>query len=414
MTILSTLWRSALLLVTLLALTSPIAAQQSGAPAPAPPKQEEEPFWAVGRPKSGPGLQMAPVPAFPIPTPADKLPIAKMKVPAGFKVEVWASNVLDARGLRQGDKGTVFVSSLFVAGKIYAITDKGGTREVKTILEKLMLPNGIEFHRGALYVATPKTITRYDGIEDKLESPPAPVMVYDQLPGDIPHGWKFIRIGPDGKLYVPVGAPCNICEPSDQYAQIRRINLDGTGMEVVARGVRNTVGFDFHPKTGELWFTDNQRDWLSEDLPNDELNRLSKAGQHFGFPFCHQGDFADPQYGWGKSCDDFVKPAVLLGPHSAPLGMRFYTGRMFPPKYHDAIFVARHGPWNRTRKYAADVVAVFLNKDGTVKGVEPFLTGLVDNNSYLGRPVDVLVLKDGSLLVSDDHAGAIYRISYGK
>jgi glucose/arabinose dehydrogenase len=414
MTILSTLWRSALLFVTLLALASPIAAQQSGAPAPAPPKQEEEPFWAVGRPKSGPGLQMAPVPAFPIPTPADKLPIARMKVPAGFKVEVWASNVLDARGLRQGDKGTVFVSSLFVAGKIYAITDKGGTREVKTILEKLMLPNGIEFHRGALYVATPKTITRYDGIEDKLESPPAPVVVYDQLPGDIPHGWKFIKIGPDGKLYVPVGAPCNICEPSDQYAQIRRVNLDGTGMEVVARGVRNTVGFDFHPKTGELWFTDNQRDWLSEDLPNDELNRLSKAGQHFGFPFCHQGDFADPQYGWGKSCDDFVKPAVLLGPHSAPLGMRFYTGKMFPPKYHDAIFVARHGPWNRTRKYAADVVAVFLNKDGTVKGVEPFLTGLVENNSYLGRPVDVLVLKDGSLLVSDDHAGAIYRISYGK
>ena len=414
MTIPSTLRRTALLTLTLFALASPIAAQQSGAPAPAPPKQEEEPFWAVGRPKTGPGVQMAPVPAFPIPTPADKLPIAKMKVPAGFKVEVWASNVLDARGLRQGDKGTVFVSSLFVAGKIYAVTDKGGTREVKTILEKLMLPNGIEFHKGALYVATPKTISRYDGIEDKLDSPPAPVTVYDQLPGDIPHGWKFIKIGPDGKLYVPVGAPCNICEPSDQYAQIRRINLDGTGMEVVARGVRNTVGFDFHPKNGELWFTDNQRDWLSEDLPNDELNHVTKAGQHFGFPYCHQGDFADPQLGWGKSCDDFVKPAILLGPHSAPLGMRFYTGKMFPPKYHDAIFVARHGPWNRTKKYAADVVAVFLNKDGTVKGVEPFLTGLVENNTYLGRPVDVLVLKDGSLLVSDDHAGAIYRISYGR
>ena len=181
-----------------------------------------------------------------------------------------------------------------------------------------------------------------------LDKPGDPVMVYNQLPGEIPHGWKFIKIGPDGKLYVPVGAPCNICEPSDQFAQIRRINLDGSGPEVVARGVRNTVGFDFHPKTKELWFTDNQRDWLSEDLPQDELNRLSKPGQqHFGYPYCHQGDFADPEFGWGKSCADYVKPALLLGAHSAPLGMRFYTGKMFPEKYRNAIFVARHGPCTR-------------------------------------------------------------------
>jgi glucose/arabinose dehydrogenase len=178
--------------------------------------------------------------------------------------------------------------------------------------------------------------------------------------------------------------------------------------------VRNTVGFDFHPKTGELYFTDNQRDWLSEDLPNDELNRVTKIGQHFGFPYCHQGDFADPQFGWGKACDDFVKPVLLLGPHSAPLGMRFYTGKMFPPKYHNAIFIARHGPWNRTQKYAADVIAVFLNPDGSVKSAEPFLTGLVENNGYLGRPVDVLVMKDGSLLFSDDYNGILYRVSYGK
>jgi glucose/arabinose dehydrogenase len=393
----------------------PAVAQQPGASSPpAPPKAEEEPFWAVGRPKTGPGAQMAPVPAFPIPTPADKLPIAKMKVPPGFKVEVFASEVLDARGLRQGDKGTVFVSSLFVGSKIYAIVDRGGKREVKTLLDKLMLPNGIEFHKGALYVATPKAVTRYDAIEDRLDNPPSPVMVYDQLPGDIPHGWKFIKIGPDGKLYVPVGAPCNICEPSEQYAQIRRINLDGGGAEVIARGVRNTVGFDFHPKTGELWFTDNQRDWLSEDLPQDELNRLRTPGQHFGYPYCHQGDFADPQFGWGKSCDDYVAPAALLGAHSAPLGMRFYTGKMFPEKYRGAIFIARHGPWNRTVKYAADVVVAFLNKDGSVRSVEPFLTGLVENNGYLGRPVDVLVLKDGSMLVSDDHNGAVYRVSYGR
>jgi glucose/arabinose dehydrogenase len=400
----------------LIVLVAPAGAQQKAAEAaPAPPKQEETPFWAIGRPKSDVAAKMAPVPAFPIPTPADKLPTAKIKVPPGFKVETWASGILDARGLRQGDKGTVFVSSLFVAGKIYAVVDKGGKREVKTIAEKLMLPNGIEFHKGALYVATPKDITRYDGIEDKLDNPPQPVMVYDNLPGDVPHGWKFIKIGPDGKLYVPVGAPCNICEPSDKYAQIRRINLDGTGEEVVARGVRNTVGFDFHPKTHELWFADNQRDWLSEDLPNDELNRVTQPGkQNFGYPYCHQGNFVDPEFGWGKSCDEFTKPAVLLGPHAAPLGMRFYTGKMFPAKYQGAIFIARHGPWNRTRKYAADVVVAHLDAKGNVTSVEPFLTGLVENNAYLGRPVDVLVMKDGSLLVSDDHNGAIYRVSYKK
>ena len=403
-------------IIGLIGMVAVLTAGASLANAQQQPKQEDVPFWAIGRPSTGPGAAMAPVPAFPIPTPADKLPIAKMKVPPGFKVEIYAANVFDARGLRQGDRGTVFVSSLFGAGKIYAIVDKGGgTREVKTIAEKLELPNGIEFYKGSLYVATPKAITRYDNIEDKLDSPPAPVTVYNQLPGDIPHGWKFIKIGPDGKLYVPVGAPCNICDPdSEKYAHIRRVNLDGSGMEIVARGVRNTVGFDFHPTTGELWFTDNQRDWLSEDLPNDELNRLTKAGQHFGYPYCHQGDFADPQFGWGKSCDDFVKPAALLGPHAAPLGMRFYTGTMFPAEYQNAIFIARHGPWNRTTKYAADVVVAFLNPDGTVKQVAPFLTGLVENNGYLGRPVDVLVLKDGSLLVSDDHAGAVYRVTYGR
>ncbi len=407
----------ALALGALVAVALPATAQQQSTPAPPPAAKEEEvPFWAVGKPKSGPGAAMAPVPAFPIATPADKLPIAKMKVPPGFKVEVYAANVLDARGLRQGDKGTVFVSTNFVAGKLYALVDKGGKREVKTVLEKLELANGIEFHKGSLYLATPKAITRYDDIENKLDAPGDPAKVYDALPGDVPHGWKFIKIGPDGKLYVPVGAPCNICDPpSDKYAHIRRINLDGSGMEIVARGVRNTVGFDFHPKTGELWFTDNQRDWLSEDLPQDELNRLTKPGQqHFGYPYCHQGDFADPDLGWGKSCEDFVKPAMLLGAHSAPLGMRFYTGKMFPARYQGTIFIARHGPWNRTKKYAADVVVAHLDKDGKVTKVEPFLTGLVENNAYLGRPVDVLVLKDGSLLVSDDHNGAVYRVSYGK
>jgi glucose/arabinose dehydrogenase len=373
----------------------------------------EEPFWAKGRPKSDTAMKMAPVPAFPIATEASKLPVAKMKLPPGFKAEVYASDVLDARSLRLGDKGTVFVSSLFVAGKVYAIVDQGGKRQVKTIAEKLNAPNGIAFHRGALYVATPKDIVRYDNIEASLDKPPAPVMVYDKLPGDVPHGWKYLRVGPDGKLYVPIGAPCNICDPGDTHAKILRMNLDGSNVETVARGVRNTVGFDFDPKTGQLWFTDNQRDWLSENMPNDELNHLTQVGQHFGYPYCHQGDFADPEFGWGKNCNDYVKPVALMGPHAATLGMTFYTGKAFPAKYRGAIFIARHGPWNRTEKYAADIVVAWPDGKGGISRWEPFMTGLVENNEYLGRPVDVMVMKDGSLLFSDDHNGAVYRISYG-
>jgi glucose/arabinose dehydrogenase len=276
-----------------------------------------------------------------------------------------------------------------------------------------MLPNGIEYHKGALYVATPKEILRYDNVEANLASLPKPVTVYDKLPGDVPHGWKFIKVGPDGKLYVPIGAPCNICEPdtSKGYTKILRMNLDGSGVEVVANGMRNTVGFDWHPVTRELWFGDNQRDWLAEDMPQDELNRVTKTGQHFGYPYCHSGLMTDPQFGWGKDCRSYVRPALLLGPHAAPLGMRFYDGKMFPAKYRNAIFLTRHGPWNKTQKYAADVVAVFIDAKGRAR-MEPFLTGLVENNGYLGRPADVLVLKDGSLLVSDDHNGAIYRITY--
>lgn len=400
------IWRTAFLSIAMAFPIAPAFAADA-------PKVEEVPFWAIGMPKNDTASKMAPIPSFPIPTAADKLPVSKLKLPPGFTAEVWASGILDARGLRQGDKGTVFVSSLFVAGKIYAVQDKGGKREVKTIAEKLFLPNGIEFNKGSLFVATPKDITRYDNIEDNLDNPPKAVMVYDKLPGDVPHGWKFIKIGPDGKLYVPVGAPCNICMPDDKHAQIRRMNLDGSGEEVVARGVRNTVGFDWDPKTGDLWFTDNGRDWLSEDLPNDELNHVTQTGkQHFGFPFCHQGDFADPEFGWGKSCSDYTKPALLTGPHAGTLGMRFYTGKMFPAKYQGAMFIARHGPWNRTQKYAADVVVAWPDGKGGVSKMEPFMTGLVENNEYLGRPVDVMVMKDGSMLVSDDHNGAIYRISY--
>jgi glucose/arabinose dehydrogenase len=373
------------------------------------PPPAEEPGWAKGRPKTETAMRMAPVPAFPIPTPADQLPTKKFKLPPGFKVETWASGVLDARALRQGAKGNVFVSTLFVGNKVYAIPEQG-KREPKVIVDKMPMAAGIEFHKGNLYLATHTKIMRYDNIEDKLDSPGEPKTLYDKLPGGNDHSWKFLRIK-DDKLYYAIGAPCNICDPGE-YAKIYRMNLDGGGIETVAAGVRNTVGFDFHPKTGELWFTDNGRDWLSEELPNDELNRVSKPGLHFGYPFCHQGNLPDPEFGWGKSCTDYEKPAALLGPHAGSLGMTFYRGKMFPAKYQNAIFIARHGPWNRTVKYA-DVSVAYPDGKGGAK-VEPFMTGFVENNNYLGRPVDFLVLKDGSMLVSDDHAGAIYRISYGK
>jgi glucose/arabinose dehydrogenase len=369
----------------------------------------DEPGWAKGRPKTDAANRLAPVPAFPIPTAPDQLPTAKFKLPPGFKVETWASGVLDARELREGAKGNVFVSTLFVGNKVYVIPGQG-KHEPKTLIDKMPFATGIAYHKGALYLATNTHIYRYDNIEDKLDNPGTPVVLTDKLPGGQDHSWRFLRVHND-KLYYAVGAPCNLCEPDDQHGRIFRMNLDGSNVETIAQGVRNTVGFDFDPKTGDLWFTDNGRDWFSEDLPNDELNHLTKVGQHFGYPFCHQGNILDAEFGWGKSCDDYVKPAALLGPHAAGLGLVFYDGKMFPKKYQGAMFIARHGPWNRSKKYA-DIAVAWPDGKGGAK-VEPFMTGFVENNEYLGRPVDFLVLKDGSMLVSDDHAGAIYRISYG-
>jgi glucose/arabinose dehydrogenase len=239
-------------------------------------------------------------------------------------------------------------------------------------------------------------------------------MIYDNLPKDEAHGWKFIAIGPDNKLYVEVGQPGNNVLHDDAHGQIRRMNLDGTGAEVYALGVRHSVGFDWHPETKQLYFTDNGRDWMSEDVPQDELNRVSKVGEHFGAPYCLQGNISDPEFGWGHSCSEFTPPVGLMGPHAGVLGMRFYTGSMFPKSYKNAIIVARHGSWNRSKKVGGDVLVVKLNKDGTVKSMEPFITGFLENNSYIGRPVDVMQMKDGSMLVSDDWNGAIYRVTYGK
>jgi len=393
--------------------------QEKSSPAPRgekpAPNVQPAPTTVPGRPDI-PNAEVAKVlrgvPAPPFPTPADKLALAQLKLPKGFKIDVYASGIANARSLRVGDKGTVFVSNRQL-DKVYAVVDKDGKRETKVIASGLDRPNGLAFLNGTLYIGEGTKISKLEKIEDQLDNPPKPVVIYDDLPNHQSHGWKFIAIGPDNKLYINVGAPCNICIPPEENAQIRRINLDGSGAEAFARGVRNSVGFDWHPATKEFYFTDNGRDWLSEDLPEDELNRVTKAGQDFGFPYCHQGNFTDREVGWGRSCEEFVKPVALLGPHSAALGMRFYRGKMFPESYRNAIFIARHGSWNRTKKIGGDVVVARLNKDGTVKSVEPFITGFLHNNEYWGRPVDVHIMKDGSMLVSDDYAGAVYRVTYG-
>jgi glucose/arabinose dehydrogenase len=395
------------------------AAPAAAAPAAAPAKVVEaapalppgSPL--IGRPGGEAAAKLAPVNGPPIATAADKLPISQLKVPAGFNVEVYAAGMGNARSLAQSDKGTVFVGSRTL-DKVYAIVDKDGKRSVKVIASGLYRPNGVAFHNGTLYIAELSKIDKIDNIEQVLDNPPKPTTIYDDLPKDEAHGWKFISIGPDNKLYVPVGQPGNDVLHDSAHGQIRRINLDGTGAEVVALGVRNSVGFDWNPETKQMYFTDNGRDWMSEDVPQDELNRVTKVGEDFGAPYCYQGNIPDSEFGWGHSCSDYTPPVGLLGPHTASLGMRFYTGSMFPKEYKDTIFVAQHGSWNRTNKAGGDVAVVRLNKDGTVKSVEPFLTGFIQNNKYVGRPVDVMQLKDGSLLVSDDWNGAVYRVTYGK
>ena len=397
------------------AFTYGAAAQQAPAPVAAPAAAQPLPPGSpmIGRPDNEAAQKLAPVAPPPLPAAADKLPNAKLKVPAGFNLEVYASGMANARSLALGDKGTVFVGSRLV-GKVYAITNKDGKREVKTLYSDLYRPNGVAFRNGTLYIAELSKVSKVDKIEDVIDNPPKPTVIYDNLPKDEAHGWKFIAIGPDNKLYVPVGQPGNNVLHDKDHGQIRRINLDGSGAEVVAVGVRNTVGFDWNPETKQLYFTDNGRDWLSEDVPEDELNRITKVGEHFGAPYCWQGNLPDPEFGWGHSCSEYTAPTALMGPHSASLGMRFYTGSQFPKTYKNAIIVARHGSWNRSKKFGGDVVVVHLDKDGKFKSMEPLITGFLEDNKYIGRPVDVMQMKDGSMLVSDDWNGAVYRISYGK
>jgi glucose/arabinose dehydrogenase len=404
-----TLTRNLLLAAGVVSL---LGAMPAGAQQPLPnPLPMGHPL--LGRPDTEEAKRLAPVAPPPLPTPAEQLPVAKLKAPQGFKIELYAAGVDNARTLRQGDNGTVFVSSR-IKDKIHAIVDKNGKREVKVIASGLHRPNGIVLHNGTLYIAELSQISKIENIESNLDNPPKPTVIFSDLPKEEAHGWKFLTVGPDNKLYFQVGAPCNICMPSERHATIYRLNLDGSGLEVVAKGIRQIVGMDWHPVSKQLYFTENSRDWLSEDIPEDKLNRVAQPGKdNFGFPYCHQGNIPDAEFGWGHSCDEFTKPLALLGPHTAPLGMRFYTGSQFPADYRNQIIVARHGSWNRTNKIGGDLVLIKLNPDGTFGSMEPFVTGFIENNNYVGRPADVMVMKDGSLLVSDDYNGAVYRISYG-
>lgn len=350
-----------------------------------------------------------------------------LKAPAGFKVEVFAKDLTSARSLTRGDKGTIFVGTRNnPEGVVYALVDSDGDNvadKTYTVAKGLNMPNGVAFHKGALYIAEQQRIVRLDDIENQLETPPAPVEVIGGFPLDGFHVWKYLAVGPDEKLYYNIGTPCDACsrEEADgdkpanlRFSTIERCNLDGSSPETVARGVRQSVGFAWHPKSGDFWFTDNGRDKLGDNQPPCELNHLTELGQHFGYPFCHGGDLPDPVLGSKHPCSDFVKPAQKLGPHVAPLGMRFYTGEQFPREYRNQVLLAEHGSGERSIKIGYRVMLVKLDKQGNATSYEPFVEGWLDRDKNWGRPVDVHVMPDGAVLISDDQAGAVYRVSYAK
>lgn len=342
--------------------------------------------------------------------------LKQLHLPPGFKISIFADNLPSARSLALGDKGVVYVGSR--QGNVYAVQDKDGdgVAEQRYVLaEQLYLPNGVAYKNGALYIAEVNRIIRLDNIGERLLNPPKPVVVFDKFPSDKHHGWKYLRFGPDGKLYTAVGAPCNICEPDREiYASLLRLDADGGNMEILARGIRNTVGFDWEPRTGHLFFNDNGRDYLGEDVPPDELNEWSRQGEHFGFPYCHAGNIVDPQFGGDKQCAHSLPPVWKYKAHIAPLGMRFYTGTQFPDQYYKQLLVAQHGSWNRTQPQGYQVIMIKFSI-GRPYAEQAFISGwLTDAGDVLGRPVDILQMPDGSVLISDDKLGVIYRVEYKK
>ena len=360
-------------------------------------------------------MKLAPVAPPPIPTAADKLPgiAGKLKAPKGFNVEVYAGGVPNARSLREGDKGTVFVGSR-LQDKVHALVDKGGKREVKVIASGLHRPNGLAFKDGTLYIAELSKVSKIEKIEDNLDSPPKPTVIYDR-PAEGRAARLEIHRHRAGQQALRSDRPALQHLPGPRHAwadpphQPRRQRRGGDCARRAQHGrVRLASGVE-----AALFHRQRTRLGVGRLCPRTSSTASPRPVEHFGFPFCHQGDFLDPEFGWGRSCDEFTKPVAKMGPHTAALGMRFYSGNMFPAKYKNAIFVARHGSWNRTVKQGGDILAVFLNKDGSVKGTEVFISGFLENNSYVGRPVDVVFLKDGSMLISDDFNGAVWRVTYG-
>lgn len=373
------------------------------------PALAQPPAWKQGQPPELSNSPLAPIPLAPTPTAAAQIPVSRVKLPPGFTISVWADGLHNARQMAWGSKGTLFVGSR-VAGTVYAVVDRGGRRQVKVVAKGLQQPNGVAFRDGALYVATIPRLIRFDNIEASLDNPPAPKTVYE-FPSDAHHNWRFLIFGPDGRLYFNMGAPCNICMPPETHANISSINPDGTGFQYYARGVRNSVGADFHPITRELYFTNHGRDWAGDDIPNDTLHHAPRPGLHFGYPYCHQGDIVDPDFGGSRSCSEFAPPLLKLGPHVAPVGIRFYSGNMFPPQYRHLAFIALKGSWNRTEKSGYKVMTVDI-RPGAPPRYEVFADGCSEGSAVLCRPTYIEWMPDGSMLLSDDFHGAIYRIAY--
>ena len=341
--------------------------------------------------------------------------LKQLHAPQGFTLSIFADNLPNARSLALGDNGVVFVGT-GADGAVYAVQDSnsdGVADKRYVIANDLYMPNGVAYQNGSLFVAEINRIIRFDHITQQLTNPPKPVVVYDQFPADQHHGWKYLRVGPDNKLYTTVGAPCNICEPEKPiYSSLVRLNADGSGFEILARGIRSSVGLDWQPETDTLFFTENGRDYLGDDQPPDELNRWTTTGEHFGFPYCHGGDIPDPEFAAGKKCSQFTAPAWKFKAHMAPLGLRFYRGKQFPVEYQSQLFVAEHGSWNRSEPHGYRVAMVKFNQ-GKPVAEQVFIDGwLSKDDGVIGRPVDILEMPDGSLLISDDKLGVVYKVEY--
>ena len=397
---------------TLIALA---VAAAFAAPALSQDKPKPPPAWHQGKPPAQAASKLAPHPGKMTETPASEIPVKKLKVPAGFKVELWASGLPGGRAMALSEDGKKVYVGTRVIGRVYEVTDEGSKRSVRVLVDKLTQPAGVAYKDGALYVFAIDKVLKFDGIAKSGDVKPQDLTAKFDLPPEQHHNWKYVAFGPDGKLYVPFGAPCNICEPPKEYAQIRRYNADGSGKEVIATGVRNSVGFDWHPKTKQLWFTDHGRDWMGDNGPQDELNRLTKAGQNFGFPYCHANGVVDADFKKQDACKGVARPVALMGPHAAAMGVKFYTGKMFPAEYQNTMFIARKGSWNRSKPSGFDVVNVRPGEDGKGAKMTTFLSGFQEGGEgykFWGRPAYVAQMPDGALLVSDEQVGAIYRISY--